>query len=271
MAGLGLAALAGQALAAPAPPVWTGCQIEHGVLVVPAKVAGLAGQFILDTGTAQSALDATEASLAGIEAGEAGVPVRMGGRRWASARMTIAALDGRTRALPTPIAGVLGADLLGGLVLTVQPDPCRFRLSGRPAHERRPLAILPVERLGGAPYVLAGVSDGERSRRGPMRVSTGADLAVRLSPDAARLEGAPPGAGDLAAPLRALSLGEVVVEAPQAAIAAEDQPGALGEIGEPVWSRYGFSLDLRQGRLILFQVETKETRRRRSGGSQDRR
>jgi hypothetical protein len=110
------------------------------------------------------------------------------------------------------------------------------------------------------------VSDGERSKRGLMRVATGADLALRLGTDSARLEGAPPDAKGLTAPLRAISLGDLLVENPRGAIAADVSPGVLGEIGEPVWSRYGFALDLRRDRLTLFAPSQEKARRSGSGG-----
>jgi len=270
--GLGLTLIAGGALAAPRPAMaaWTACQIVHGVLVVPARAAGLTGPFILDTATPVSVLDATQATLAGLEAGEAAVALQFAGQRWASLRVSVAPLDARTYDQPTPITGVLGADVLAKWVLEVSPEPCRLRLTRRSAWRGRTLAMLPVERRDGVPYVTGGVSDGERSRRGLMRVATGADLAVRLGPDAARVEGAPPAAEAPTAPLRAISLGGLLVENPTGAIADAASPGVLGEIGEPIWSRYGFSLDLGRGQLVLFEPLTKRTRRSGSGGSQDR-
>jgi hypothetical protein len=266
MAGLGLAMLAREARAA--GPAWTACRIENGVLVVPAQAAGLTGPFILDTATARSVLDATQASLAGIEPGQALAPVRVGGRRLAKVEMTVAALDARTRALPTPITGVLGADVLEALVLEVRTRPCRFRLAARPAPPPgRPLAILPVEIRNGVPYARAAVSDGRSAMAGLFRIATGADLAVRLGPDVARVEGAPAGARDPTAPLRALSLGEALIENPRAAIAAEAAPGVAGEIGEPALAGYDLTLDLRRRRLTLSAPETKRTRRHSAGGS----
>ena len=247
----GLALLAGPAMAAPAD--WTACRISQGVLVVPAQAAGLTGQFVLDTGTARSVLDATQASLASLDpdATAATVVVRLAGRRLAHIDVAIAALDARTFIQPTPITGVLGADVLAGQVLEVEPDPCRFRIGARGTLNGPALARLAVRTADGAPYVMASVSDGARSKTGAMRVATGMG-PVSLDPTAARMEGAPAGASDLSAPLRALSLGPLLVEGPDAAVAKDAQPGILGEIGEPVWARYGFQLDLKRGVLTLF-------------------
>jgi hypothetical protein len=41
-------------------------------------------------------------------------------------------------------------------------------------------------------------------------------------------------------------------------VAKDAQAGVLGEIGEPVWARYGFQLDLKRGVLSLFAPDTKE-------------
>ena len=243
------AALAGAARAA--EPGWTACRIAQGVLVVPAQAAGLTGAFVLDTAAARSTLDATQASLAGLDSQGAVVPVRLGGRRLARVDMAIAALDARTQDQPTPITGVLGVDVLKGRVLEVEPDPCRFRLTAHAAPQRD-LASLPLDLIGGVPYVRAGVSDGASARRGVFRMATGGAPAVRLSPAVARLEGAPAGSAGLTAPLRALSLGGLLIEQPLAAIAAQAEPGVSGDIGEPVWAAYGLSLDLRRRRLTLY-------------------
>lgn len=253
-----MALLAGRATAAPTD--WTACRISQGVLVVPAQAAGLTGQFVLDTGTPRSVLDATQASLANLDsdATEARVAVRVAGRRLAHVDMAISALDARTYLQPTPITGVLGADVLAGQVLEVEPAPCRFRIGARRTLTGPVLARLPVRMIEGAPYVVAGVSDGSKARTGAMRVATGVG-PVSLDPAAARMAGAPAGGGgELIAPLRALSLGPLLVEGPDAAVAKDARPGVLGEIGEPVWARYGFQLDLRRGVLTLFAPQTKE-------------
>ena len=242
------AALAGPAQAA--EPGWTACRIAQGVLVVPAQAAGLTGAFVLDTAAARSTLDATQASLAGLDGEGAMVPVRLADRRLTHLDMAIAALDARTGNQPTRITGVLGVDVLKGRVLEVEPDPCRFRLTARAA--RRALASLPLDLIGGVPYVRAGVSDGASARLGGFRVATGGAPAVRLSPAVARLEGAPAGSAGVTAPLRALSLGGLLIEQPLAAIAAEAEAGVSGDIGEPVWATYGLSLDLRRRRLTLY-------------------
>ena len=61
---LGLAACA--ALPAAARAGETACWFENGVVVVPAEVAGVAGDFILDTGAAHTVLAETQAEGAGF-------------------------------------------------------------------------------------------------------------------------------------------------------------------------------------------------------------
>jgi hypothetical protein len=250
------------ALAMPASAGEVACRIERGVLVVSAQAAGLTGAFVLDAGAAQSVLDWTQMTEASIDARHTTAIVRFAGEQ-RTIPMAIDALDARTRTQPTPITGVLGADMLEGRVLTVWPAPCRVRLD-LAAPPVRALAILPVERRGGAVYVQAGVSDGASSRLGAFRVATGEALPVRVSARIARAEGGAKGAKDPTGPLRALSLGGRLIENPQAGLdVATDGEGA---IGEAVWAGYGLQLDLKHNRLVLFDPTQQKARRRVSGG-----
>src|SRR5262249_41748648 len=147
-------------------------------------------------------------------------------------------LDERTRTEPVPVTGVLGADLLAGQVLEVRPDPCRFRLSARASAPERPLAPLPLGPSHRVPLIRPSVSDGPRAKAGLFAVGLGVSVGAQLGSAHARMEGAPPGADNPTAPLRALSLGGLLVEDPIAAIADPPAPGAVGAIGEPVWARY---------------------------------
>ena len=108
------------------------CWVQNGVLLVPAVAAGVNGVFILDTGAAQSLLDATQASEVGIGETAAVGQVRLAGRLHGDVAMRVLELDARTRSFPTPIAGVLGSDILAGQVLEIEQNPCRLRLSPPP-------------------------------------------------------------------------------------------------------------------------------------------
>src|SRR5204863_8423280 len=96
-------------------PAWAGetaCRYEGGTLVAPAVVAGIAGDYIVDTGTAQTTLHDTAAQAAGIEADHLDGDVLLAGLTLKAAPLAVAGLDVRTWNLPTPVAGVIGADVL---------------------------------------------------------------------------------------------------------------------------------------------------------------
>ncbi|HEX4183382.1 MAG TPA: hypothetical protein VHY34_08990, partial [Caulobacteraceae bacterium] len=250
LASISGAAWAGQAAGA--------CWIQNGVLLVPAIAGGVNGVFILDTGQARSQLDATQASEADIAADTATTDVRLAGRVAPSIRMQVLALDDRTRAFAVPIAGVLGADVLAGRTLEVQPDPCRVRLSqpGRaPAH--RSGVVLPLQIKDGAPYIRAAVSDGMTGVAGEFRVDTGSPVSVTLGAASAALarEGR----------LRGLSIGGLLIESAPTKAAQDTPEGVLGRIGEPIWSRFAVRLDYAGQTLGLSAP-----RRARSRGSSHR-
>lgn len=167
------------------------CWFEGGVVVVAAEVAGIAGDFILDTGTAASVLHDTAAEGAGIEGRETVGAVRLAGVTAPARAVGIAPLDVRTWNLPTPVAGVIGADVLRDFVVDLDFRPCRVRLS-RPAEAP---AFRVRERLqiawdAGRPTTTAAVFDGRRAAKGAFVVATGLDVAVRLADDVATAPGA---------------------------------------------------------------------------------
>jgi hypothetical protein len=171
----------------------TACHYEQGVLVVPAEVAGIAGDYILDTGTARTTLDETRAQADGLEKGES---MMAGGHLAGTSRSVLALeiepLDVRTWNLPTPVAGVIGADFLDGLVVDVSFAPCRVRISTAsraPAFAGRELDMPLVE---GRPTVMAAVADERRQITGPFVLATGANAPVRLADDLAQAPAAKP-------------------------------------------------------------------------------
>ncbi|MET0274155.1 MAG: aspartyl protease family protein, partial [Phenylobacterium sp.] len=105
------------------------CWFENGVVVVPAEVMGVAGDYILDTGQAQTQLAETQAQSAGFEATAPTGEVRLAGQRLEGRPVAVADLDVRAGLFPTPIAGVIGADVLRGVGVDVTFAPCRVRLS----------------------------------------------------------------------------------------------------------------------------------------------
>jgi hypothetical protein len=237
----------------------TRCWVDQGVVVVPAVVAGVAGDYILDTGAKATQLHETRAQAEALGPGPLSAEVRLAGLGLRDRSVIVADLDARTYAFPTPIAGVIGADLLAGHVLDVSFAPCRVGLwlkgrEPRQAHGR----ALPLVLVDGRPLVRAGVADGLRAELGWFVPATGLDAAVRI--DAA--QGMALGAGKperlrpygpVRARLRALSFaGELWENLPAGLTPSSDLPtGALGEIGPAVLAEWRLRFDLAAGQLWL--------------------
>jgi hypothetical protein len=175
---------------APAQAGEIACRFERGVVVVSAVVAGIAGDYIVDTGAAQSALHETKAQAEGIANSDLTGDVRLAGMVVKALPLKVADLDVRTWNLPTPVMGVIGADALRGFVLDVAYAPCRLRLSNpgeAPRFAGRTLA------LGwdlGRPTAEASVSDDAHQIVGRFVIATGANVPVRLADDLAQAPGA---------------------------------------------------------------------------------
>ncbi|WP_374572888.1 hypothetical protein [Phenylobacterium sp.] len=236
------------------------CWFEHGVVVVPASVAGIDGDYILDTGAPQTQVHETRAEGAGFEGEAITGEVRMAGLSLKALPVAVADLDARTWDFDTPIAGVIGMDVLGGRVVDVSFAPCRVTI--RPA--RRPGPFRAVETLpligakDGPPVVTAAVSDGESARRAGFVAATGSDTAVRLSDQVAEVKGQVKAEavypyGGTRPVLRALSFaGGLDQFAPSGLEAAASlPPEAIGVIGAPVLSRYRLRFDFPRRRLLL--------------------
>jgi hypothetical protein len=233
------------------------CRFENGVVVVPAQVMGIGGDYILDTATPRTQLADTQAQAAGFTDAALIGDVRLAGERLANRPVAVARLDMRTGALPTPIAGVIGADVLRAYVLDVRFAPCRVTLAspGRAGLFGRATA-LPLTWVEDRPTAPAAVSDGARAFAGAFALGTGADTPVRLSDGLAQAPGAarpkelyPYGVSRPR--LRALSFaGQLSENLPAGLVAAED-PGLAGVIGAPLLSRYRLRFDFPTGRLLL--------------------
>ena len=231
------------------------CRFEAGVVVVPAEAAGVIGDFILDTGTAQTTLDKTRAASQGpVEPGQVD-RVRVAGVEVMGIPIAVQDLDARTWNLPTPAAGVIGADVLRGFVLDLSFAPCRVTLfaPGRaPAFRGTALAITWDE---GRPTVPATVSDGGRELSGPFMVATGANAPVRLADDLAQAPGlSRPNEvypdGVWLARLDALTLAGVRQRDLGAGL-MKPQGEAAGVIGGTALARFRLRFDFPAGRLIV--------------------
>lgn len=254
-----LAALTLTLGAHPARGASTRCWIDQGVLVVPASVAGVAGDYILDTGAPATQLHETRAQSEGFAANGLTGDVRVAGLTLVARPIRVVDLDARTHAFPTPIAGVIGADSLAGLVLDVSFAPCRVGLwpKGREPRFARSRA-LPLSLSAGRPLIPAGVADGTRATLGLFVLATGLDADLRLDADqAAVVHGGKPEDlrpyGLARARLRALSFGGELWENLPAGLEASDAlpPGAMGEIGPAVLAQWRLRFDFAAGRLWL--------------------
>jgi hypothetical protein len=247
-------ALSGQASAGEAA-----CVFERGVVIVPAEVLGVAGDYILDTGQARTQLALTQAESAGLEGDAKLGEVRLAGLARPGQYVEIVKLDARTVFQPTPIAGVIGVDALRDLVVDVRFSPCRVWI-GEPADAPRFRANreAPLGWADGLPVVSAQVGDGVRAWPGEFSPSTGLDLSVRLddrwaaAPAAARPQELYPG-GVGRARLGVLEFaGDRFTELDAGLVKAAPQTnGPAGWIGGPVLSRYRLRFDFPGGRLLL--------------------
>jgi hypothetical protein len=166
------------------------CWFDNGAVVVPAMVGGVAGDYILDTGTAHTILAETQAQGAGYADTALKVEVRIAGLTLTRRPVAVLDIDPRSHAFPTPIAGVIGADILADHVLEVSFAPCRVGLyrPGR-APRLRAEAALPIALAGGVPTLAAAVADGPHARAGRFVIATGGDTAVRIDDGQAQVPG----------------------------------------------------------------------------------
>jgi hypothetical protein len=167
------------------------CRFEAGTIVVPAAVAGIVGDYILDTGTADSALHETRAQADGITAERLTGDISVAGVIMPAVPLKVADLDVRTWNLPTPVAGVIGADVRKAWVVDVTYAPCRVRFSPpgeAPAFRGRDLEL--AWDLG-RPTAMATASDDVHAITGRFVIATGDNAPVRLADDLAQVPGAP--------------------------------------------------------------------------------
>jgi len=257
------------ALAAAAAPVAAGaaessCRQERGVLIAPAQVMGVAGDFIVDTGQAQTQLAETQAQEAGFVETALSGEVTLAGIRRGRMAVAVADLDARTVFFSTPIAGVIGLDMLRDQVVDVRFGPCRLAIHA-PAAAPAFLADREFELgwEGALPVVHAVVGDGATSWPGAFTPSTGLDLSLRLDD---RFAGAPaatkpqelyPG-GVWRALLESLSFAGDLYRNVDAGLVkgAPDSIQPAGLIGGPVLSRYRLRFDFPANRLLVGRPDS---------------
>ncbi len=229
------------------------CWYEHGVIVVPANVAGAAGDYILDTGSPRTELHDTRAQGMGLSGDATQGEVDIGGFHFPDRTLAIASQDARTYAFPTPIAGVIGADVLRALIVEVDFRPCRVELHA-PADDPAPKTRSQAPNLqwvSGRPVMWAALSDGRTARRIQVAPSTGLDAAVRLAPSEITSMAAPESLAPYEtgrAELRALSLGGVLFENLKAGLNGDE----ISAVGPDVLEHWRLRFDFPAGRLLLI-------------------
>ena len=245
-------------VAAPAAAGEIACRFERGVVVAPAMVAGIAGDYIIDTGAPQSTLSETQAQAEAIVGGEVTGDVVLAAMTVRRLPLRVADLDLRTWNLPTPAAGVIGADALRGFVVDVGYAPCRLRLSlpGRaPPFAGRALDL--AWDLG-RPTAQAQVSDDAHQISGRFVIASGADAPLRLADDLAQAPGA-------AEPKELYPEGVWFARLPRVDFAGatgrdvaaglmKPEGDVVGVIGGPVLAHFRLRFDFPASRLVVAPV-----------------
>ena len=243
--------------AAPALAGEAKCWFENGVVVVGAEVMGVPGDYILDTATPHTLLADSQAQLAGYAETALTGEVRLAGVVARGRPVAVQGLDLRTGAFPTPVAGVIGADILKDYVVDVSFAPCRVAL--RPAGHVPPFraaASLPMGWIAERPVVTAAVADGPHAFSGAFTPATGADTGVRLSDGLTTVKRAPKPKelypyGVYRPRLRAFSFAGILSENLPAGLIQAEAPDLAGQIGAPILSRWRLRFDFPAGRLLL--------------------
>jgi hypothetical protein len=233
------------------------CWFENNVIVIGAEVMGVPGDYILDTATPHTQLADSQAQTAGFAETALTGEIRLAGVVATGRPVAVAVVDLRTGALPTPIAGIIGADVLRDYVVDVSFSPCRVALRASretpafPGH-----TTLALHWLADRPVVAAVVADGPHATAGAFTPATGGDTAIRLSDAIA----AAPGAlkpkelypyGVSFPRLRALSFAGALSENLRSGLLKAEDPDLTGEIGAPLLSHYRLRFDFPAGRLLL--------------------
>jgi hypothetical protein len=246
-------------VAAPALAQDAACWFENGAVVAPAEVAGIAGDYLLDPSTPVTEIHETRAQGAGFSQTALVADARVGGLSRAGLPVRVVDLDSRSAGFDTPIAGVIGADLLAGQVVELSFAPCRLSIHrpGPAARARRGEQVLAVELVGGVPAVRAAASDDDEARAGLFAVDFSAQGLVRFSDRVAGLEPKRQGVDPLArnvAPgrVRALSVAGRLYEEAPAGLAAGLDPRLSGALGVGLWSRWRLRLDMAHATLTLI-------------------
>jgi len=227
----------------------TACWFENGAIVAPAVIGDMAGDYVIDLSAPRTLLHETRAQMAGLTEPEFTTSVEVAGIRTPSLPVKIADLDARGAGFVTPIAGVIGMDVLAGHSVEIDFARCRLRID-KPWRARRQV-VFPVEVIEGLPTVPAAVSDGPRAFSGAFAIDTASLAMARLSTRDAGATGKLDTTARHKAParLRALSIGGVLAENVPASLADDLPEGVAGTLGTGLWARHRLRLDA-EGRTL---------------------
>src|SRR5689334_19922059 len=163
------------------------CWFENGAVIVPAVIADMAGDYVIDLSAPRTLLHETKAQMAGILEPELTLPVEIAGLKAPAVSVKVADLDARGLGFVTPIAGVIGMDVLSGHSVEIDFARCRVRID-QPWKARRQV-VLAVEMVEGLPTIAAAVSDGPTALRGAFAIDTASLAMARLSTRGASASG----------------------------------------------------------------------------------
>jgi len=219
----------------------TACWFENGAVIAPAVIGDMAGDYVIDLSAPRTLLHETKAQMAGILEPEPALPVEIAGLK-AAVRVKVADLDARGAGFVTPIAGVIGMDVLAGHGVEIDFADCRLRID-KPWRARRQV-VFPVEVIDGLPTIAAAISDGPTALRGAFAIDTASRAMARLSTRDASATGKLDMAARHKAParLRALSVGGVLAENVPASLADDLPEGVTGALGVALWARHRLHL-----------------------------
>lgn len=236
---------------APAHAGETNCWFENGAVVAPAVIGDMAGDYVIDLSAPRTLLHDTKAQMEGILEPEITTSVEVAGIKAGAVSVKVTDLDARGAGFVTPIAGVIGMDVLAGHSVEIDFAHCRLSLD-RPWRARRQV-VFPVQVIEGLPTVTAAVSDGPRAFSGAFAIDTASLAMARLSMrDAGVMGKLDPSARHKApARLRALSIGGVLAENVPATLADDLPEGVNGTLGTGLWARHRLRLDARARTLSV--------------------
>jgi hypothetical protein len=226
----------------------TACWFENGAVVAPAAIADMAGDYVIDLSAPRTLLHETKAQMNGYAETDLTLPVRLAGQRVAAAPVVVKDLDYRGVGFVTPIAGVIGADILDRYVLTLDFVPCRLRLEPLGQGYATTGRSLAVTMVNGVPTVPAAASSGDKGVSGAFALDTASNGGVRARGAADAPRQKPAGI------LRGLSWNGRLIENVPAVAAGELPDGVVGALGVRVLSAYRLRLDPAAGRLWLAPV-----------------